>query len=184
MNGVVGAIKKDPGPIPELNPPRKEMAAESADKLILGAVLLVAFGVLILGRIFQRRRVPIALPPEHPVAAARRLLSQIPSDTPPVEAASEAARAVREYVRTAFALGSESLTTTEVCQRFADHSLTDSNTTSVLHSFLADCDRVQFAPAGIAPPSAFTARAWTLIDELERQRGAVEPVPPPLPVAP
>jgi len=179
----VGAIKVDPGPIPELQPPRNEMPAEFPEKAILGAVIFIAFVVLILGRIFRRPRAIPSLPPEHPAIAARRVLSQIVPDSTPGEAAAEVAHAMRNYLRAAFGLGVEELTTLELSERFGAHRLANVDTAGRVKAFLRDCEAVQFAPEGEAAPAAIAGRAWTLIEELERQRTPQPPTPPPLPAA-
>jgi hypothetical protein len=179
----VGAIKVDPGPIPELQPPRDEIAAKFPEKAILGTVILIAFAALLLGRIFRRPRMVPSMPPEHPAVAARRVLSQIAPDTTPSKAAAEIAHAMRNYLRAAFGLGVEELTTLELAERFGAHRLANIGTVGRVQAFLRDCEAVQFAPEGDVAPTAIADRAWTLIEELERQRTPQAPAPPPLPVA-
>jgi hypothetical protein len=179
----VGAIKVDPGPIPDLKPPREEIAVDVPEKAILGAVMFLAFAVLILGRVFRRPKVVVPVPPEHPAAAARRVLSQIVPNSPPAAAAADVAHALRNYLRSAFGLGAEELTTLEISDRFGTHRLANAETAARVLEFLRDCEAVQFAPADSSAPVSIADRAWTLIEELERQRTPAVSLPPPLPVA-
>jgi hypothetical protein len=179
----VGAIKVDPGPIPELNPPRKEIIADLPDKAILVTVIFLAFSVLILGRVFRRPKLIVPAPPEHPAAAARRVLSHIAPDASPALAAEAASHAVRDYLRTAYGLGVEELTTLEISERFGAHRLADSDTVARVLGFLRVCEAAQFTPPGEVQQAAITEPAWRLIDELERHRAPVASTPPPLPVA-
>jgi hypothetical protein len=177
----VSAIKVDPGPIPDLKPPREEIAFDVPEKAILGAVMFLAFAVLVLGRVFRRPKVVVVAPPEHPAAAARRVLSQIVPNSPPAAAAADAAHALRNYLRAAFGLGEEELTTLEISDRFGSHRLVNAETAARVLEFLRACEAVQFAPADDSAPVGIADRAWTLIDELERQRTAAPLLPPPLP---
>lgn len=179
----VAAIKVDPGPIPDLKPPKQEIGIELPERAILGGVIFVAFAALFLGRIFHRPKVAPPEPPEHPATAARRVLSQIGPDTPPGKAAAEMAHAVRDYLRTAFGLGEEELTTLELSDRFGTHRLADPGTAAKVQEFLRDCEAVQFSPANNSLPESILSRAWPLIEELERQRIPQAQMPPSLPVA-
>jgi len=175
----VAAIKKDPGPIPELKPPSGEIAFDLPEKAILGGVIFLGFAVLLLGRLLRRPRVIQPLPPEHPASAARRMLAQIATDAPPAIAAAEAAHAIRSYLRAAFGLGEEELTTAEISARFTTHQLADPNAASVVHEFLRDCDAAQFSPENVETLAGLPARAFKLIDDLEGRR-----TPPPAALSP
>jgi hypothetical protein len=180
---IFAAIKKDPGPIPDLKPPRDPIAVDVPEKVILAGMILLGFGVLILGRLFHRPRVIAPLPPEHPAAAARRVLAQIQPDSPLSFAAAEAARAVRGYLRAAFSLGEEELTTKEISDRFEAHHLANPSVAAEVHEFLRECDAAQFGPGSNTTAEAVSARAFALIVELERQRSAPALMPSSLPVA-
>jgi hypothetical protein len=179
----VAAIKKDPGPIPELNPPREQIAIDVPEKVILGGVILVGFAVLLLGRLLHRPKIIPPLPPEHPAVIARRNLSLIQPNWPPALAATEAAGAVRGYLRAAFGLGEEELTTSEIGARFEAHFLANPGVASDVHEFLRECDAVQFGPGSDATAESLTERAFALIVELEQQRVPLTSQTPPLPVA-
>lgn len=179
----VGAIKADPGPIPDLKPPKQEIDAGIPERAIMAGVIVLAFAVLILGRIFRRPKMVAPLPPEHPAAAVRRVLSQMTPNGSPAAEAAEVAHAVRDYLRTAFGLGEEELTTLELSDRFGAHRLASADLAVSVQQFLRDCDAMQFAPAGDARVASIVDRATSLIDELEGQRTPPASPPPPLPVA-
>jgi hypothetical protein len=179
----VAAIKKDPGPIPDLNPPRDQIAIDVPDKVILAGVLLLGFTALILGRIFHRPRVNPSLPPEHPASAARRLLGQIPPDESLAKAAADTALAMRGYLRSAFGLGDEALTTMELSARFEMHQLANPDLATEVYEFLRECDAAQFSTSSDALPSGLVGRGFELITELERRRLPPATMPPPLPAA-
>jgi len=179
----VAAIKVDPGPIPELKPPKNEIGAELPEQAVMGAVIFVAFGVLILGRLLHRPKMVVPVPPEHPTSAVRRVLAQITPNSPPAPAAAEIAHAFRDYLRVAFGLGVEELTTLELSDRFGAHRLANADTAATVQQFLRDCDALQFAPSDEASIASIVARAWPLIEELDRQRTPLAASPPPLPVA-
>jgi hypothetical protein len=177
----VAAIKADPGPIPELKPPKKELAAELPEQAIMGAVIFAAFAVLFLGRIFHRPKVAAPAPPEHPAIAVRRVLAQIGPDSPPALAAAELACAFRNYLRVAFGLGEEELTTLELSDRFGAHRVAQTGLAETVREFLRECNALQFAPAADVPLERLVANAWSLLDALERQRSSPATMPPPLP---
>jgi hypothetical protein len=177
---VVAGIKKDPGPIPDLHPPRNEIAVDLPEKAILIGILAVAFAVLILGRVFRRTPMISSLPPEHPASIARHALAGLTPNSTPQAVATTCAQALRDYTRTAFALGDEALTTSEFCARFATHPLADSNSTQALQTFLTDCERAQFAPASAQLDPQTVERAHAMIELLEHQRtpSVAQPVSP------
>lgn len=179
----IAGIKVDPGPIPDLKPPKKELSAELPEQGVMAAVILLAFAALFLGRRFHRPKVVPPLPPEHPASAIRRALSEIVPNDPPPATAAKIAQAFRDYLRASFGLGEEELTTLELSDRFEAHRLANEETAGKVRQFLRDCNSVQFAPSSDTSLVSLVERAWPLIDELERQRTPPVYTPPPLPVA-
>jgi hypothetical protein len=180
---LIAAIKADPGPIPDLKPPKKELGAELPEQAILGAVVCLAFAVLLLGRVFHKPKVIAPVPPEHPAAAVRRVLAEMGPNSSPAAAAAELAHAFRNYLRVAYGLGEEELTTLELSDRFGAHRLSGDGTAEAVGQFLRECNVLQFAPPGDTPLEPLTTRAFSLLDELERQRSSPAVMPPPLPAA-
>jgi len=176
----LAAIKVDPGPIPDLKPPKSEIADQLPEKTIMAGVILMAFAALLLGRAFHRRKIAPVPPPPHPATVVRRRLSEIVPNSPPGAAAAEIAHAMREYLRTAFGLGEEELTTLELSDRFGAHRLANAEMATKVKQFLHDCNALQFARAGEAPLTSLMECAWSLLDELEHHRVPSAGTPPPL----
>lgn len=178
---LIAGIKVDPGPIPDLKPPKRELGAELPERGVMAAVIFLAFAILMLGRWLHRPKVAASVPPEHPASAVRRALSEIVPNDPPATTAAKIAYAFRNYLRASFGLGEEELTALELSDRFGAHRLASEEATTKVRQFLRDCNSVQFAPSSDASLVSLVERAWPLIDELEQQRMPPVAAPPSLP---
>jgi hypothetical protein len=177
MNTLLAALKKDPGPIPELKPPQGAIPFDLPEHLIFGGLLGVAVLMLVIGRIVQLRRPRVLPPPELPIAVARRELAAVTNDAP----LATCTGIVRRYVLAAFDLGPEGLTGEEVCAAYAGHPAADEDSLGVLRDFLAGSDLQRFAPiCGEENAKDCICRAFVVLELLEARRTAAQP--PPLPV--
>ncbi|MEQ1860914.1 MAG: hypothetical protein ABMA13_13345 [Chthoniobacteraceae bacterium] len=175
---VFAAIKKAEGPIPELRPPKGEIAFDIPEGAILNAALIFAFVVLLVGRFIHMRRPAPPLPIEPPIHVARRELEAVSGPS----ALEECARIVRRYVLDAYGLGPEGATAAELAAQFAAHRFAITDLTIALETFLADCDRARFAPEDAEHlAETCTGRALALVEALDQRRRTAEPAP--LPVA-
>ena len=174
----IAAIKKAEGPIPDLRPPKGEIAFDTPEGAILNASLIFAFAVLIIGRFIHMRRPKPPMPIEPPIHVARRELESVAGPT----ALEDCSRIVRRYVLDAYGLGPEGATASELGEQFAAHRFAFPELTSTLEAFLADCDRARFAPEDAEHLAEnCVARALALVEELDQRRRTAEPAP--LPVA-
>jgi hypothetical protein len=177
MNTLLAAIKKDPGPIPELKPPQGAIPFDLPEHLIFGGLLAVAVLTLVIGRIVQLRRPRVLPPPELPIAIARRELAAVTNDAP----LAACTGIVRRYVLAAFHLGPEGLTGEEVCAAYAGHPAADEDSLAALREFLIGSDLTRFAPiSGEESAKDCVCRAFVVLELLEARRTAAQP--PPLPV--
>jgi len=177
MKTFLGAIKKDPGPIPDLKPPHGTIPFDLPEHLVFNGALIVAILALVVGRIVQLRRPRVVPPPELPIAIARRELAVV-TDEAPLAACTQI---VRRYALAAFDLGPEGLTSEEVSARYAEHPAADEDSFKVLRDFLSGSDLARFAPIATEENAKdCVCRAFVVLEILESRRAAAQP--PPLPV--
>lgn len=172
----LAAIKKDPGPIPELEPPRGKLAFDLPERTILAAVLCLGIAALMIGRLLHRRQ-PLPIPPPAlPIAIAREELESLGLHGSPAAVYAETARIVRHYIHAIFQLGSDASTTSELVDRLSLHSQLNSDDLHRIRRLLYDCDLVQFAPA--QEPSAPHEMVTRALDLLTHLDGLRRPGPP------
>jgi hypothetical protein len=177
MTAMLAAIKKDPGPIPDLKPPQGAIPFELPEHLVFGSLLAVAVLSLVIGRLVQLRRPRVEPPPEPAIARARRELTAVTEDAP----LAACTGIVRRYVLAAFDLGPDGLTGEEVCAAYAGHPAANEDSLGALRDFLVGSDLARFAPdVGGASAKDCVCRAFVVLELLEARRRAA--LPPPLPV--
>lgn len=173
---VLGAIKKAEGPIPDLRPPKGHIAVDLPEAAILNGAILLAFLMLIVGRIVQLRK-PVPPPVmEPPASVARRALQA--AGGPNV--ITDCAQIVRCYLHDKFGIGPKGATTRELCAAYALHPAAQIAALAALTAYLSETDLALFAPAEAPFAETCVSRALEVIDRLE-----VRPpvMPPPLPIA-
>ena len=164
---AMGAIKAEPAS--ELRPPRPELAppmtARSRSAWVLGGIGVA----MILAALYWPRRKPPA-PPPAPFAIAQRELDALRADA--AKATPMAVSAiVRRYAVDAFGLAGSGLTAEEVVSGLVTRRACPVELTNAAWHFLADCDRVKFAPhAEPVEGVALLGDAASLIGELEAAR--------------
>jgi hypothetical protein len=177
MKTFLGAIKKDPGPIPDLKPAHGKIPFDVPEHLVFNAALVVALLALVIGRIVQLRRPRIVPPPEPPIAIARRELATVTDDAP----LAACTQIVRRYTLAAFDLGPEGRTSEEVCAQFAEHPAADEDSLGALRDFLTGSDLARFAPiTAEMNAQECIGKTTAILAMLEARRAASQP--PPLPV--
>lgn len=173
---VLAAIKKAEGPIPDLRPPKDHIAIDIPEAAILNGAILLAFLVLIVGRIVQLRK---PLPPpvvEPPASVARRALQGVGGPN----LIADCAHIVRRYLHDQFGVGPEGATTRELCAAYALHPASQTDALAALTAYLSESDLALFAPAEAPFAETCVSRALEVIDRLEVRSPVM---PPPLPVA-
>jgi hypothetical protein len=174
---MIAVIKKAEGPIPELRPPKGQIPFDVPENAIFIGALVLAFTVLVLGRIRQMMLPKPLAPVAPPLTVALRELAEVGEH----DVAWKCGQIVRRYLFSAYGIGPEGVTTSELCAQFAAHPLADADSATALAAFLTECDLARFAPLAAAPEEIEAVRrAAELIEQLEARRSRVQP--PPLPV--
>jgi hypothetical protein len=172
------AIKKAEGPIPDLRPPKGRIAFDVPEAAIFNSALIVAFVVLIIGRILHVQRPQPPRPVDPPLVLARRALEAASGPT----LVEDCVQIVRRYLRNAFGVGWEGATASELCAAFAAHPQADSTTLAAIESYFAESDLSRFAPHEEQElAETCVSRALQLVEQLEARRVVTEP--PALPIA-
>ena len=167
MRPLLAGIKQAEGPIPDLRPPKGKIAVEVPEATVMIGALVVAFGSLVVGRLFWRGRIPAALPPEAPAALARRELGAVQ----PSEAPEECARILRAYLSAAWQVQLVGATTSEICAQLQSHPLADTELISALARYFGESEIARFAQHS-SPEYAerCVAEGYQLIEALEARR--------------
>jgi hypothetical protein len=145
------AIKQE---IPDLKPPREEVALEQETSGVWPWVLAGGLASLLLVfSVWPRPPKRVAL--ESPAAIARRELQG-------VTAPQKISHLLRRYVLAAFPLPGEGASTEEISECLFAHIPTDPTLAHQVTEFLLACDTQKFAPsAGASPELAALAAGWT-----------------------
>ena len=161
------AIKRDPGPIPELRPPRGEVPASVEKKedlrpWFIGAGILAVLAAILASR--PKKLPPAPLPP---YVNARKQLETLDSSTATPLAIS---KVVRIYLLDAFQIPARGATSAELLQWLSAHPKWDTQLASDTDAFLDSCDEAKFAPAPPPGHPATIEKALALIARIEGRR--------------
>lgn len=163
------AIKRDPGPIPELRPPRGEVSASVEKKedlrpWFIGVGILAVLAAIVASR--PKKLPPAPLPP---YVQARKQLETLDAATATPLAISQV---LRSYLLDAFHIPARGATSAELLQWLSAHPRWDTQLAAETEAFLDSCDEAKFAPAPPAEHPATTEKALALIARVEGRRVA------------
>ena len=170
---AVAAIKRDPGPIPELRPPRGEVSA-SVEKKDDFRPWFIGAGILaVLAAFLASRPKKLPPPPLPPYVNARKQLESLEAATATPLAIS---KVLRTYLLDAFQIPARGATSAELLQWLSAHPNWDTQLAADTGAFLDSCDEAKFAPAPPAEHPATIDKALALIARIEGRR-VVQVVP-------
>ena len=161
------AIKRDPGPIPELRPPRGEVSASVEKKEDLRPWFIGAGVLAVLAAIFATLPKKVPPPPVPPYVNARKQLETLDAATATPLAIS---KVVRNYLLDAFQIPARGATSAELLQWLSAHPKWDTQLASDTGAFLDSCDEAKFAPAPPPGHPATIEKALALIARIEGRR--------------
>jgi hypothetical protein len=165
------AITIDPGPIPELKPPRESPIPPAAEQQKTDVLpwFLGAGAIAIISAVVASwpKKLPPAPPP--PYTIARRELDLLnPNAVSPATVAS----IVRSYLLNAFHIPARGATPEEIVELLASHSRWDVSVADEVSAFFATHDTVKFSPSPpLGQPTAVEA-AKSLIARIEGRRAS------------
>jgi hypothetical protein len=164
---AAGAITKDPGPIPELRPPRTELTETAENKRDLLpwfiATGIIAVVAAILASIPRKQTAP----PTPPYVTAQRKLSLLkPADATP----ENLMLIFREYLLNAFNIPACGATTAELIHWLSAHPRWDAKFEAETSELLDSCDEAKFSPIPPLQPPVSNERILLLISRIEERR--------------
>lgn len=161
------AITKDPGPIPELRPPRAELPPSVETKRDLRPWFIGTGIIAVLAAVFAsipRKQSP---PPPPAYVIARRKLDPLSASAPQPD---ELVRVLREYLLEAFNIPARGATTAELIHWLSAHPRWDTHLEVETTGLLNSCDEAKFSPAPQPPPQLSTEIVLSLISRIEGRR--------------
>jgi hypothetical protein len=161
------AITKDPGPIPELRPPRSELAPNVETKPDLRPWFIGTGIIAVLAAVLAsipRRQTP---PPPPPYVVARKKLDTLGGTG---ANADELIRVFRDYLLDAFNIPARGATTAELLHWLSAHPRWDTQLEPETTALLDSCDEAKFSP--VPPPQSpiSTEGVLALISRIEGRR--------------
>lgn len=161
------AITKDPGPIPDLRPPRAELPPSVETKRDLRPWFIGTGIIAVLAAVLASipRKQPAA--PTPPYVIARRKLDAMGASTPQPD---ELVRVLREYLLEAFSIPARGATTAELIHWLSAHPRWDTQLEAETTGILTSCDEAKFSPAPQPPPQLSAEIVLSLISRIEGRR--------------
>ena len=162
------AIKLDPGPIPELRPPREELppAAERKQRDLLpwfiGTGIIAVIAAALAAR--PRKLPPLPTPP---YTIARRRLEELTGITATPVAISAI---LRDYLLDAFRIPARGATPGELIGWLSAHPRWDTQMSSEASALLEACDVAKFSPTPPENHPVEVEQTRTLIARIEGKR--------------
>lgn len=164
------AIKLDPGPIPELRPPREELPPQMENK---GNDLLpwfIAVGIAaVVAAVLASRPKKQALPPTPPYTIARQQLQQLNGRSATMVAVSAILRA---YLLDAFQIPARGATSSELIGWLTDHPCWDTQLSPEIEAIFDTADVMKFATIPAEEHPAIIEQASALISKIEGRRNS------------
>jgi len=161
--------------IPALRPPHAEIGLsfwEQYGWVLLVVGLIIVASAVTLTWLLTRPAPPVIMPPEE---EARRALTALPPNAMDGATLSRVSQILRHYVRRAFELPLEELTTTEFCRLLADNQEIGPELALLLGGFFRVNDFQKFA--SLAPTVLEkinpVAQALMLIEKCEARRASL-----------
>lgn len=170
---MFAAIKLDPGPIPELRPPREELppAAERKQRDLLpwfiGTGIIAVVAAVLAAR--PRKLPPLPTPP---YTIARRRLEELTGTTATPVAISAI---FREYLLDAFRIPARGATPGELIEWLSAYPRWDTQMTSEASALLEACDVAKFSPRPPEEHPAIIEQTRNLIARIEGKRTSGQP---------
>lgn len=161
------AITKDPGPIPELRPPRTELPPSVETKRDLRPWFIGTGIIAVLAAVLAsipRKQSP---PPPPPYVIARRKLDAMSASTAQPD---ELVRILREYLLDAFNIPARGATTAELIHWLSAHPRWDTQLEAETTGLLDSCEEAKFSPAPPPQPPISTGGVLALISRIEGRR--------------
>lgn len=163
----LAAITKDPGPIPELRPPRTELPPSVEKKRDLRPWFIgtgiVAVLAAVLASIPRRQSPP---PPPAYVVARRKLDALGTSGVKP----DESVRIFRNYLLEAFNIPARGATNDELLHWLSAHPRWDTQLAAETSALLDSCEEAKFSPAPPPEPPTSAEGVLSLISRIEGRR--------------
>ncbi len=164
---AIGAITKDPGPIPDLRPPRTELPSSVEEKRDLrpwfigtGIIAVLAAFIASIPR-KQQSPAPSAF------VVARRKLDAIGQSGATPE---NLMRIFREYLLNAFHIPARGATTAELVHWLSANPRWDTQFEAETAELLDSCDEAKFSPIPPLQAPASAERVLSLISHIEKRR--------------
>lgn len=167
------AIKLDPGPIPELRPPREELppAVERKHPDLLPWFIATGIIAVVAAALAARPR-KLPPPPTPPYTIARRRLEELNG----VTATPVAISAIfREYLLDAFHIPARGATPDELLGWLSAHPRWDTQMSSEASALLEACDLAKFSPTPPETHPVAIEQTRNLIARIEGKRTSGQP---------